>query len=52
MCQETADCKGFTILTNNNVWIKRAVTKTPKENVISGPDICVSKYSKCSLKIV
>ena len=52
MCQETADCKGFTILTNNNVWVKRAVTKTPKENVISGPDICISKYFKFTLKIV
>ena len=45
MCQEMTNCKGFTILTNNDVWIKRAVTKSPKGNLISGPDICVSKFS-------
>ena len=49
LCQETPECKGFTILTNNDVWLKHTMAnRNPAEvygeEMISGPDRCVSKY--------
>ena len=50
LCQETPECKGFTILTNNDVWLKHTMAnRNPaevygEEDMISGPDRCVSKY--------